>query len=114
MDYLFHPCPQVEDPEAAKCESYSEQLFKHNEQNEMIQVAAKYLAFYGGAEVIGRLFAYSLVSSARKKLSAWMNYIYAACMLLAGTFTVVHACVVNVAFLQAYAIGECAICKIKN
>ena len=110
VSYFLAYCKQQEEGSE---ECYYKKLFEDDVAGaeERYQVAAWYLVYYGAAEFAGKAIAYRLVAGLGKKLSAWMNYVYAACMLLAGTLTVAHACVVNVAFLQAYVIGECSICK---
>ena len=71
-------------------------------------IASIFMVYYGVGDLAGKVIAYRLVA-ARKKLSAWMNYVYAACMLLAGIFTIIQVCVLNVAFLIVYLVGKCEV-----
>ena len=72
-------------------------------------IASMFMIYYGAGDLAGKVIAFRLVDD-RKKLSAWMNYIYGACMLLAGIFTIIQVCVLNVAFLIVYLVGECEVC----
>ena len=67
--------------------------------------ASVVMVVYGISEAVGRSVACYMIGR-RKKFKPWFNYVYAACMLLAGAFTLLQVYVHTVTLLYLYAAGE--------